>query len=633
MTTIRAGRGRCSNCDALRANRVVPKVGQALISSTSLGTDGRPSLQRIADRGIASPIPMMRASMPSIFFPPVETTHDRATGLDFRSPARSLGQVSPLIAAEEAFPAMERLVLGASETLHMAFRIFDPATRLRSKEARARGLETWADLLIDRAQDGVTVRVWINDFDAVIGNKLHRGAWTNAGHLADRLARAPDAADRLHMVVTVHEGQFGHAARWAFWWPVRRRIAKLIGGEDGKKTIEESPGLSEAIDRSSDTASIVAIPPIRMWPVTHHHKLMIADGHSAILGGLDINERRFDTAEHEQPAQQTWHDTALQVDGALASDCDRHFRTLWNREAKRFNAELDRYRTSGNSAFADRFARVDEAPLACPDVPQSDSTNLEASGCGQIVRTVTIRRSNPFAMAPGCVRHDIKDAYERLFETAESIVYLENQFLRHRKTLRVLGRRLREQKSLQAIVLLPHAPDDIAFEDHRDLDARHAEWLQARAIDELKEAGGDRIGFFSLVRNHPLEESDDVGPRGHAYGSGIIYIHSKLVIVDDRHAMIGSANLNGRSLLMDTEIALLWSHAESVRNLRERLWRSHFGDKLPETGTSPLESWREIAERNAEAAPADRQGFVVPHKVSEARRFGRWVWFVPDRFL
>lgn len=570
--------------------------------------------------------------MPSIFLPALETEHDRATGLDFTTPVRPLGRATPLIDAEEAFPAMERLALSARENLHLAFRIFDPATRLRSAEAGERGLESWADLLIDRAREGVTVRLWINDFDAVIGNKLHRGSWANAGRLADRLIELPELSDRVDLVVTVHEGQFGHAARWAFWWPVRRRIAKMIDGDDGERAIEESPGLLEALERSSNKVRVVTTPPIRMWPVTHHHKLMIADSRRAILGGLDINERRYDSSQHEQPAHQTWHDTSIQIEGALAVDCDRHFRTLWNREVKRFNAELDRHRDLGNDVVAKRFARVDEAPLACTD-PSDEDAGADGEGKGQIVRTVTIRRSSPFAMAPGRVRHDIQDAYERLFKTAEELIYVENQFLRHRKTLRVLGRRLREQPSLEAIVLLPHAPDDVAFEDHRDLDARHAEWLQSRTIDELREAGGDRIGFFSLVRDRPLEANDDVGPRGRAYGSGIIYIHSKLVIVDDRHAMIGSANLNGRSLLMDTEIALVWSQERSVRELRQRLWKAHFKGEPPNEGATPLQAWRQTAERNARVAPNERQGFVVPHKTSEARRFGRWVWFVPDRFL
>lgn len=39
----------------------------------------------------------------------------------------------------------------------------------------------------------------------------------------------------------------------------------------------------------------------------------------------------------------------------------------------------------------------------------------------------------------------------------------------------------------------------------------------------------------------------------------IIYIHSKLMIVDDRVVLIGSANINDRSLLgsRDTELAVV----------------------------------------------------------------------------
>ena len=53
----------------------------------------------------------------------------------------------PLITASQGFPAMEQLAEEAQETLCMSFRIFDPETRLRGEGARARGLETWADLL------------------------------------------------------------------------------------------------------------------------------------------------------------------------------------------------------------------------------------------------------------------------------------------------------------------------------------------------------------------------------------------------------------------------------------------------------------------------------------------------------
>ena len=58
------------------------------------------------------------------------------------------------------------------------------------------------------------------------------------------------------------------------------------------------------------------------------------------------------------------------------------------------------------------------------------------------------------------------------------------------------------------------------------------------------------IGFYSL-RNHDLVR--DVPT------TEIIYIHSKLMIVDDKHVIIGSANINDRSMLgsRDSEFCVL----------------------------------------------------------------------------
>lgn len=66
----------------------------------------------------------------------------------------------------------------------------------------------------------------------------------------------------------------------------------------------------------------------------------------------------------------------------------------------------------------------------------------------------------------------------------------------------------------------------------------------------------DYIYFFSLrthaeINNIPKTE--------------LIYIHSKLMIVDDKYAIIGSANINDRSMLgdRDSEVAVLISSDDS----------------------------------------------------------------------
>lgn len=85
----------------------------------------------------------------------------------------------------------------------------------------------------------------------------------------------------------------------------------------------------------------------------------------------------------------------------------------------------------------------------------------------------------------------------------------------------------------------------------------------------------DYIYFFSL--------------RGHGEIEGIpktelIYIHSKLMIVDDQQVLIGSANINDRSLLgsRDSEIAVLIKEENKIPSSMdgEHYLASHFAQSL-----------------------------------------------------
>jgi phospholipase D1/2 len=75
-----------------------------------------------------------------------------------------------------------------------------------------------------------------------------------------------------------------------------------------------------------------------------------------------------------------------------------------------------------------------------------------------------------------------------------------------------------------------------------------------------------------------------------------VYVHDKMLIADDAVAIIGSANINDRSMLgdRDSEIAVVvtdcekrpitlagqnWEASRFVHDLRTRLWRKHLGDE------------------------------------------------------
>ena len=82
-------------------------------------------------------------------------------------------------------------------------------------------------------------------------------------------------------------------------------------------------------------------------------------------------------------------------------------------------------------------------------------------------------------------------------------------------------------------------------------------------IEQLEKIMGNEwknyIGFFSL-RNHALVNNV---PK-----TEIIYIHSKLMIIDDKTVLIGSANINDRSMLgdRDSELAVIINEKKELKN-------------------------------------------------------------------
>ena len=64
-------------------------------------------------------------------------------------------------------------------------------------------------------------------------------------------------------------------------------------------------------------------------------------------------------------------------------------------------------------------------------------------------------------------------------------------------------------------------------------------------------------------------------PSGYVYSP--IYVHAKVMLVDDAWIVAGSANLNERGLRTDSEIAVQAPAADLTRELRAQLWSEHLG--------------------------------------------------------
>jgi len=83
--------------------------------------------------------------------------------------------------------------------------------------------------------------------------------------------------------------------------------------------------------------------------------------------------------------------------------------------------------------------------------------------------------------------------------------------------------------------------------------------------------------FYSHVMVCGLRQLD-VWPDG-AVLTEQLYVHTKVMVVDDERAIIGSANINDRSMMgdRDSEIAVLVEEEAFAGGLRSDLWKEHFG--------------------------------------------------------
>src|SRR5262249_19144633 len=107
----------------------------------------------------------------------------------------------------------------------------------------------------------------------------------------------------------------------------------------------------------------------------------------------------------------------------------------------------------------------------------------------------------------------------------------------------------------------------------------------AEAIAGLRKKASDRVFVAS-----PMNEAGKD-----------VYVHAKVMIVDDMYATIGSANFSDRSMFLDQELGIAWLDPtlKSVREVRRALWIEHLGlsddelQKREKSANSMAALWRD----------------------------------------
>ncbi|MDF1735299.1 MAG: phospholipase D family protein [Minwuia sp.] len=535
-------------------------------------------------------------------------------------------RITPLIEADETFAAIEQAIETAEHEVLMAYWTLAPHLALVSGK---RG--NWEDLLARAAQRGVAFRILLADFDPVFTVQLHRDAWETYHRLRAIDSRDEVVAGTLQAVCSRNLATPNLPERLAGQIVARfelREIARLLnkeaeGDRDTARQIDQTiPGLWHHLKLNGSRFDKGPTRLIRPLPGSHHEKLCIVDRKTAFTGGLDIGERRYDTADHEDDTP--WHDLACRVEGPVVDSLLRHFIERWNAEVGQFRtyiAELPQ-RPGIDVGLSGQLSEL--KPL--------ESVSTGSGGIGEVATAFSPVR-NGQSMESECA--DIATAVASTIGAAREFIYIESQYLREARVADWLIRSAERYPGIEIIVLLPIAPDRLSPDDEWSSATRHGHWLQWRNIERLRQRLGARFGVFTLLSRQP--RTDDDAPEDTALGARSIYVHAKTIIVDDALAMIGSANLNGRSFSLDTETALVWREADAVRDFRERLWRHHLEEAMPPAfdprEASGLELWNRVAAENQRAEIQDRKGFIVEFAREWASRNARRSRLIRSRFV
>jgi phospholipase D1/2 len=390
-------------------------------------------------------------------------------------------------------------------------------------------------------------------------------------------------------------------------------------------------------------------------------RYLIADHDGFIFPGRDYGNLNFAGEANGKPLENVldrkttprmpWHDIHMMVDGDAARDVAWNFIERWNHalrngsgaqlrkavyllphsnedKAKTSKGEQSSYsfritrHFSVNNPFALRLSSSVQQPTASQE-PSPLRRHLEvlvesgaddvASNCTcQILRSVS-------CWSAGCPKPEqsIYKAYLTTIKNAQHFIYIENQYFissinRVRPKNRIanaLYQRLRlamkNEQIFRVVVVLPVFPaGDLLSATTRYVIkyvyktiSRQKNSILEKLEEEFPRSMIDQyISFYSLRSWGQLQ-----------FGAGPIteqvYVHAKLMIVDDRIVILGSANINDRSMRgsRDSEIACFVEPGENnlipgemggkpfpvgtfAHSLRHRIWAEFLG--VP-AGNSP----------------------------------------------
>lgn len=288
-----------------------------------------------------------------------------------------------------------------------------------------------------------------------------------------------------------------------------------------------------------------------------------------------------------------WHDIHMVTGGQVARDLARHFVQRWN--------------------YLMRQKRPSRpTPLLLPPRPFTDE-ELQKLNLTGTCEVQLLRSSGEWSL--GLIEHEqsIHDAYIKCIEQSEHFIYIENQFfvtscevdgtwvknaIGDALVDRIITAHKRGQ-TWKAIIVIPLMPGFEADVDSKEGGSvrliMQCQYMSISMGETSIYSRLKRVGIKpeEYIQFYSLRKWGMIGPKK-LLTTEQLYIHAKCMIVDDRIAIIGSANINERSMRgnRDSEVAAIirdkhfieskmdgvsYKVAHFAHTLRMRLMREHMG--------------------------------------------------------
>ena len=570
-------------------------------------------------------------------------------------PPRAANVVNPLINGERAFGAAYEAIKNAKKSIDMIGWGFDPSMRF----LRPNGLRI-GELLQQKAKAGVEVRVlvWKNALanfgeNNIIGDGMGgSGGGTGLGSGIGRTG-ATDANQGGEY--NDYGGKRGSGTSGAIqqrdedalafnraWFAADVNLKKLsfrtrdFSRSDQDGIAERHVG-KHGMDGHMQRIAFVNFP-------SHHQKMILVDyevpedavgfvmGHNMLRNYWDNDAHDYQSAAREGFAP--WQDLSTRVWGPVLYDLNENFSTAWMKAQPWIGYDLP----------------ISPARMAIkPTVFEAPARQRGNPEPAQIVRTQAQENER-----------SILDAYKLALVNARSYVYFENQYFRSKEIamhMRAVRKALKKGgwKRDFYVFVVTNVPDDhgrmTTYEmlhalgkgqnmpriDKEETDDGKKDKDRALPQNELDGmhihvctlvTSGQKIGHdmettlpepFMLTKpasatSPQIKKDPFAAPSGTAIDPQPmkttmharpytaykdIYVHSKLLLVDDVFFTFGSANVNTRSFEVDSELNIAMPSPTLTREWREHLWRIHTGRSPLENPAKEFDEWDRIMKNNA----------------------------------